>query len=81
MPQHPALEPGNVAVVTGGADGIGPAAAEKFASLGFADAAVWDGLAAFLTYTEGASLILLYPTCLWYRGIKRAHPTSVLKYF
>jgi NAD(P)-dependent dehydrogenase (short-subunit alcohol dehydrogenase family) len=32
--QHPALQPGNLAVITGGADGIGLAAARKFAALG-----------------------------------------------
>lgn len=31
---HPALEPGSVAVVTGGAAGIGLAAARRFACLG-----------------------------------------------
>lgn len=34
MAIHPAIEPGNVAVVTGGADGIGLAAARRFAELG-----------------------------------------------
>lgn len=34
MPQHPALSPGRVAVVTGAASGIGLAAAERFAALG-----------------------------------------------
>lgn len=34
MPQHPALVPGRVAVVTGGASGIGLAAARRFAALG-----------------------------------------------
>jgi uncharacterized membrane protein len=28
-----------------------------------------------------AMLALLYPACLWYRGLKRAHPQSLLKYF
>jgi hypothetical protein len=31
---HPALSPGNVAVITGGASGIGLAAAMRFARLG-----------------------------------------------
>ena len=31
---HPALAPGRVAVITGGADGIGLAAAHRFAGLG-----------------------------------------------
>jgi len=34
MPQHPALSEGRVAVITGGASGIGLAAAERYASLG-----------------------------------------------
>jgi NAD(P)-dependent dehydrogenase (short-subunit alcohol dehydrogenase family) len=34
MPQHPALTEGRVAVITGGASGIGLAAAKRFASLG-----------------------------------------------
>ncbi len=34
MSQHPALEAGSVAVVTGGASGIGLAAARRFASMG-----------------------------------------------
>ena len=36
MAHHPALAPGNVAVITGGADGIGLAAARYFGSLGMA---------------------------------------------
>jgi NAD(P)-dependent dehydrogenase (short-subunit alcohol dehydrogenase family) len=34
MTQHPAIAPGNVAVITGGASGIGLAAAKRFAALG-----------------------------------------------
>src|SRR6516164_8431633 len=34
MPQHPALTEGRVAVITGGASGIGLAAAKRFAALG-----------------------------------------------
>jgi len=34
MPQHPALAKGRVAVITGGASGIGLAAARRFASMG-----------------------------------------------
>ncbi len=34
MPQHPALSKGGVAVITGGASGIGLAAARRFASIG-----------------------------------------------
>lgn len=34
MPQHPALSTGRVAVITGGASGIGLAAAKRFASIG-----------------------------------------------
>ena len=34
MPNHPAVQPGRVAVVTGGAGGIGLAAAKRFAALG-----------------------------------------------
>lgn len=36
MTQHPAMVPGNVAVITGGADGIGLAAAHFYKSLGMA---------------------------------------------
>jgi NAD(P)-dependent dehydrogenase (short-subunit alcohol dehydrogenase family) len=34
MPQHPALSKDRVAVITGGASGIGLAAAKRFASIG-----------------------------------------------
>lgn len=38
-----------------------------------------DGLAA--TYGAAAiALVLLYPACRWYRGVKAAHPRSILKY-
>lgn len=34
------------------------------------------------TYIVSAVLlVLLYPACRWYRTLKRAHPTSILKYF
>lgn len=33
------------------------------------------------TYAASAILlVLIYPACLWYRRLKRAHPTSFLKY-
>jgi uncharacterized membrane protein len=39
----------------------------------------FDGLAA--TYGLGAAmLVLLYPMCRWYRMVKAAHPSSLLKY-
>lgn len=58
--QHPALQPGNLAVITGGADGIGLAAARKFAALGLrvclADYSP-DKLAAAAASIEGAASI------------------------
>jgi hypothetical protein len=34
------------------------------------------------TYIVAAiALVALYPACRWYRVVKAAHPTSVLKYF
>jgi uncharacterized membrane protein len=47
--------------------------------------ATWFGLRGFgdltTTYVVAAILIvLLYPACLWYRGFKKAHPDSFLKY-
>jgi NAD(P)-dependent dehydrogenase (short-subunit alcohol dehydrogenase family) len=70
MAQHPALNRGNVAVVTGGASGIGLAAAKQFAALGLkvciadldrtrlnAAAADVAGLAA-----EGGDAVLTVPT-------------------
>jgi hypothetical protein len=39
----------------------------------------FDGLPA--TYGLGAAmLVLLYPMCRWYRMVKAAHPSSLLKY-
>ena len=39
----------------------------------------FDGLAA--TYGCAAVMILLlYPACRWYRGLKATHPRSILKY-
>jgi uncharacterized membrane protein len=39
-----------------------------------------DGIAA--TYGAAAvMLVLLYPACLWYRRVKAAHPSSLLRYF
>ena len=33
------------------------------------------------TYVVTAvAIVVLYPACLWYRGFKAAHPTSILKY-
>jgi uncharacterized membrane protein len=48
--------------------------------------ATWFGLRGFgdltTTYvTAAVLLVLLYPACLWYRGFKKAHPDSVLKFF
>ncbi|HEX5787272.1 MAG TPA: heparan-alpha-glucosaminide N-acetyltransferase domain-containing protein [Woeseiaceae bacterium] len=48
--------------------------------------ATWFGLRGFgdltTTYvTAAVLLVLLYPACLWYRSLKKAHPDSVLKYF
>lgn len=39
----------------------------------------FDGLAATFLASVIA-LVLLYPACLWYRRVKAAHPTSLLKY-
>ncbi len=54
---HPALQPGNLAVITGGADGIGLAAARRFAAMGLrvclADYSA-DKLAAAAESIEGA---------------------------
>lgn len=39
-----------------------------------------DGIAA--TYGAAAvMLVVLYPACLWYRRVKSAHPSSLLRYF
>jgi len=48
--------------------------------------ATWFGLRGFgdltTTYvTAAVLLVLLYPACLWYRGFKKAHPGSLLRYF
>jgi len=33
------------------------------------------------TYLSAMALLLaIYPACRWYRNVKAAHPTSVLKY-
>jgi uncharacterized membrane protein len=47
--------------------------------------ATWFGLRDFdgLAATYGISavmVVLLYPSCLWYRKLKAAHPRSILKY-
>ena len=62
MPLHPALKSGNVAVVTGGASGIGLSAAKAFAQLGLkvciADLAgerLNDALAEVVTLSPGGS--------------------------
>jgi uncharacterized membrane protein len=54
--------------------------------LTFETAATYFGLRGFdgiwATYGGAAVMILLlYPACRWYRGIKAAHPSSLLKYF
>jgi uncharacterized membrane protein len=34
------------------------------------------------TYVVSAAVVVaLYPACLWYRGVKAAHPKAILKYF
>lgn len=48
--------------------------------------ATWFGLRGFgditTTYLVSAVLLVaLYPACLWYRKVKAAHPTSILRYF
>jgi len=53
--------------------------------LAFEVPATWFGLRDFdgLAATYGISavmLVLLYPSCLWYRKLKSAHPRSILKY-
>jgi uncharacterized membrane protein len=53
--------------------------------LAFEVPATWFGLRDFdgLAATYGISavmLVLLYPSCLWYRKLKAAHPRSILKY-
>ena len=58
MSQHPAIRPGAVAVITGGASGIGLAAAKKFASLGMkiviVDQSANDALQAAQAVAESA---------------------------
>lgn len=48
--------------------------------------ATWFGLRGVgditTTYVVAAIfLVVLYPACRWYRGFKKAHPDSILKYF
>ena len=48
--------------------------------------ATWFGLRGIgditTTYLVAAVLLVaLYPACLWYRKVKAAHPTSILRYF
>jgi uncharacterized membrane protein len=54
--------------------------------LGFEIPATYFGLRGVgdltTTYVVAAAMIIaLYPACRWYRAVKAAHPTSVLKYF
>lgn len=54
--------------------------------LTFEGSATWLGLRGQWGLVESygisvAALIALYPACRWYRGFKRAHPDSLLKYF
>ncbi len=84
---HPALQPGNVAVITGGAGGIGLAAAQKLAGLGLriclADrdeevlreaAATIDGAIAVVTDVSKRSSV----EALAREAVSRLGPVSVL---
>jgi NAD(P)-dependent dehydrogenase (short-subunit alcohol dehydrogenase family) len=68
MTDHPALQPGRVAVITGGASGIGLAAAERFASMGLkvclADlsAEALERAAATVAAISGRDAVLTVPT-------------------
>ena len=79
---HPALSSGNVAVVTGGASGIGFAAAERFAAMGLKVALAdlpgerLDAAAHALTGAGGKALAV--PTDVSSRDDLRRLETTVL---